>query len=112
MSAAQMMVVSEVRMALYTLLARLSAVMGQVHETSFNTFALQYMAGGDLGSALDQDIMDNGPGVNRRLGWYARGRTVLLCVARGLAHLHSKRVHGKHASNSPAVLLGVCDSSV
>ena len=49
------------------------------------------MAGGDLGTALDRDVMDNGPGGERRLGWYARGRVVLLCVARGLAYLHVNR---------------------
>ena len=52
----------------------------------------QYMAGGDLGSALDRDIMENGPGEKRRLGWYKRGRVVLLCIARGLTYLHSERV--------------------
>ena len=52
----------------------------------------QYMAGGDLGSALDRDIMEHGPGEKRRLGWYKRGRVVLLCIARGLTYLHSERV--------------------
>ena len=51
----------------------------------------QYMAGGDLRSALDQDLVERGPGEERRLGWYARGRVVLLCVARGLTYLHSER---------------------
>ncbi len=50
------------------------------------------MAGGDLGSALDHDIKENGPGPGRRLGWYARGRVVLLCIARGLTYLHGERV--------------------
>ena len=57
-----------------------------------SAFYLQYMAGGDLGSALDRDIMENGPGEKRRLGWYKRGRIVLLCIARGLTYLHSERV--------------------
>lgn len=52
----------------------------------------QYMAGGDLRSALDQDAVESGAGEERRLGWYARGRVVLLCIARGLAYLHSERV--------------------
>ena len=50
------------------------------------------MAGGDLGTALSRDVAENGGGARRRLGWYARGRVVLLCVARGLAYLHSERV--------------------
>lgn len=50
------------------------------------------MAGGDLGTALSRDVAENGCGARRRLGWYARGRVVLLCVARGLAYLHSERV--------------------
>ena len=50
------------------------------------------MAGGDLRSALDQDAEESGLGEERRLGWYARGRVVLLCIARGLAYLHSERV--------------------
>lgn len=63
--------------------------------TSFNTCWLrvgQFMAGGDLGSALHRDEMENGPGTARRLGWYARGRVVLMCVARGLTYLHDQRV--------------------
>ena len=52
----------------------------------------QYMAGGDLGSALRLDLAENGDGAKRRLGWYGRGRLVLLCVARGLVYLHDQRV--------------------
>ena len=55
----------------------------------------QYMAGGDLRSALDQDAVESGLGGERRLGWYARGRVVLLCIARGLAYLHSERVSAR-----------------
>ena len=50
------------------------------------------MAGGDLRHALDRDMMKHGR--RRRLGWYERGRVVLLCVARGLTYLHSERVRG------------------
>ena len=53
---------------------------------------LQYMAGGDLGTALSLDAQEREGKSERRLGWYARGRVVLLCVARGLAYLHSERV--------------------
>lgn len=51
------------------------------------------MSGGDLGSALDRDMFDSEEsGSERRLGWYARGRVILLGVARGLTYLHSERV--------------------
>ena len=53
---------------------------------------LQYMGGGDLGTALSFDTNEHADKTKRRLGWYARGRIVLLCVARGLAYLHSERV--------------------
>ena len=56
------------------------------------TLLLQYMAGGDLGTALSLDANEHEDRAKRRLGWYARGRIVLLCVARGLAYLHSERV--------------------
>ena len=53
----------------------------------------QYMSGGDLGSALDRDMLDSEEsGSERRLGWYARGRVILLGVARGLTYLHGERV--------------------
>ena len=50
------------------------------------------MAGGDLGTALSLDAREHEGRAERRLDWYARGRIVLLCVARGLAYLHSERV--------------------
>ena len=50
------------------------------------------MAGGDLGAAIKNDIRERGDGAQRRLGWYNRGRIVLLCVVRGLAYLHHCRV--------------------
>ena len=55
---------------------------------------LQYMNGGDLGVAIDDDVTytQRGDGQKRRLGWYGSGANVLWCVARGLAYLHSKRV--------------------
>ena len=52
----------------------------------------QYMAGGDLGSAISRDVAEHDAGPQRRLGWYNRGSTVLLCVARGLVYLHNSRV--------------------
>ena len=55
-------------------------------------YLLQYMAGGDLGTALSIDANGHADKSKRRLGWYARGRIVLLCVARGLAYLHGERV--------------------
>ena len=54
------------------------------------------MAGGDLGTALSRDAAEHGIRPQRRLGWYNRGRVVLLCVARGLVHLHHRRVHEAH----------------
>ena len=50
------------------------------------------MAGGNLRDALVGDIAANGAGANRCLGWYARGRCILVSVARGLVFLHSKGV--------------------
>ena len=50
------------------------------------------MAGGDLGSAISRDVAEHGIGPQRRLGWYNRGRIVLLGVARGLVYLHHLRV--------------------
>ena len=41
---------------------------------------------------MSSDIEENGMGPRRRLGWYNRGRIVLLCVARGLVYLHHCRV--------------------
>ena len=60
------------------------------------------MSGGDLESALHKyDVPADGEGAGRRLGWYARGRNVLLCVARGLAHLHSQRVRKQSSESRP-----------
>ena len=42
----------------------------------------QYMAGGDLRSALDQDAEESGLGEERRLGWYARGPRPCCCASR------------------------------
>lgn len=50
------------------------------------------MKGGDLGRAISSDIAEYGIGPQRRLGWYNRGRLVLLYVARGLAYMHSRQV--------------------
>ena len=52
----------------------------------------QYMAGGNLRDALRRDMLDCGSGSQRRLGWYNRGRLVLLNIARGLVFLREKRV--------------------
>lgn len=48
---------------------------------------LEYMGGGDLGRALSQEDKHN-----RQYGWYGKGRFILMCVARGLAYIHSKEV--------------------
>ena len=61
------------------------------------------MAGGNLESALRRDMAERGDGPNRRLGWYARGRNVLLCVARGLAFLHKERVRYQASRAGSAV---------
>ena len=50
------------------------------------------MAGGELRTALQRDMMQSERGGNRRLGWYGRGSTILVGVARGLAYLHEQRV--------------------
>ena len=50
------------------------------------------MAGGDLRNALVRDIAANGAGTNRWLGWYARGRRILVDVVRGLVFMHSQGV--------------------
>ena len=52
----------------------------------------QYMAGGDLCTALQRDMMQSERGGKRRLGWYGRGCDILVGVARGLAYLHEQRV--------------------
>lgn len=61
------------------------------------------MAGGDLGTALSLDAREHEDKAQRRLDWYARGRIVLLCVARGLAYLHSERVRSWRVQGSVAV---------
>ncbi len=52
----------------------------------------QYMAGGDLCTALQRDMMQSERSGKRRLGWYGRGSNILVGVARGLAYLHEQRV--------------------
>ena len=62
---------------------------------------LQFMAGGDLHSALQRDVEQNADG-ERSLGWYERGRLVLVGVARGLAYLHQQRVRrGRNKASKP-----------
>ena len=70
----------------------------------FHLRLLQYMAGGDLGTALSLDANEHEDKTKRRLGWYARGRVVLLCVARGLAYLHSERVRTRRGKATDMVL--------
>ena len=68
-----------------------TAALAGMSVSSFHALA-QFMPGGDLGSALRRDMVENGDGAKRRLGWYGRGRIVLLCIARGLVYLHDQRV--------------------
>lgn len=59
------------------------------------------MAGGDLHSALQRDVEQSANG-ERDLGWYERGRLVLVGVARGLAYLHQQRVRrGRNEAPKP-----------
>jgi len=86
------------------------------HVLTCHLAAPQYMAGGDLRSALVRDITANGAGPNRCLGWYARGRRILVGVARGLVFMPSQ---GVRISASPdiagrsreAVAWGACWSA-
>ena len=62
------------------------------HRVSPDSGLLQYMAGGNLCSAIQRDVRQSERGGRRLLGWYKRGRIALIGVARGLAHLHKQRV--------------------
>ncbi len=53
------------------------------------------MAGGDLCSALQRDMLQSERGGRRQLGWYGRGCHILLSIARGLAYLHEQRVRAR-----------------
>ena len=48
---------------------------------------MEYMQGGDLGTALARDSASP-----RRLGWHNRGRHIALGIARGLMYLHAQKV--------------------
>ena len=65
---------------------------GHPESAGLSVCSPQYMPGGDLGAAIDDDVAWHGNGEKRRLGWYASGRGILQCVSRGLAYLHSERV--------------------
>lgn len=47
----------------------------------------EYMQGGDLRKALDDD-----PSSHRQLGWYGKGRSIAFGLAQSLAYLHSQSV--------------------
>lgn len=51
------------------------------------------MAGGNLGSAVNLDVEENGDGANRRLGWYDLGGKILMCIISGLVDMHELQVH-------------------
>ena len=57
------------------------------------------MAGGDLCTALQRDMLQSERGGKRRLGWYGRGCNILVGIARGLAYLHEQRVRAGQSSN-------------
>ena len=66
----------------------------------------QFMADGNLETALLHDNGADRPGGKRRLGWYECGGVILLCVARGLAYLHAKRVRaGKQGAHTSMIAL-------
>ena len=72
----------------------------------------QYMAGGDLCTALQRDMVQSERGGRRRLGWYGRGCNILVGVARGLAYLHEQRARAGWSSCSshdtgPVCALGI-----
>ena len=48
---------------------------------------MEYMPGGDLGTALANDNSST-----RLLGWYQNGHLIALDIARGLAYLHGQKV--------------------
>ena len=48
---------------------------------------MEYMQGGDLGTALARDTSSP-----RRLSWYNKGRHIALGIARGLLYLHAQKV--------------------
>lgn len=54
---------------------------------------LQYMAGGDLGSALSLDVEESDDGARRRLCWYDMGSEILLRIISGLVDIHDLQVH-------------------
>ena len=53
---------------------------------------MEYMPGGDLGTALPNDTSSP-----RRLGWYQNGHLLALDIARGLAYLHAQKVRRDRA---------------
>ena len=63
---------------------------------------MEYMQGGDLGTALARDTASP-----RRLGWYNKGRHIALGIARGLIYLHAQKV----VSLCPAAQFkSICDT--
>ena len=60
----------------------------------------QYMAGGDLGSALSLDVEESDDGARRRLGWYDMGGKILLRIISGLADMHKLQVSMAYAATS------------
>ncbi|KAK9825364.1 hypothetical protein WJX81_004084 [Elliptochloris bilobata] len=63
---------------------------GACLESQPPMLVMEYMAGGDLFSALQSSVQ--GSGAAHPLSWWRRGRSIALGIARGLHFLHSEHV--------------------
>lgn len=62
---------------------------GAYLDPKFPSLELEYMQGGDLQNAIEQDVFPDYVG---QLGWYAKGRCIALDIAKGLVFLHKNKV--------------------